>query len=154
MKNKIFSFINVFGLSIGLTCCMLIALYINYESGYDRYHKNIKQLYQLGTIFVKQGKEERTPNTPAPMAYEMKQEFPEIRQTARIMALFAEDKTLLQYKEDNGPLRSFYEDKGFMADSTFFRMFNYDFIEGNAATSLDNANTVVLSEDRSKTFRS
>ncbi|TMI71617.1 MAG: FtsX-like permease family protein [Bacteroidetes bacterium] len=147
MKNKIFSFINVFGLSIGLTCCMLIALYINYESGYDRYHKNIKQLYQLGTIFVKQGKEERTPNTPAPMAYEMKQEFPEIRQTARIMALFAEDKTLLQYKEDNGPLRSFYEDKGFMADSTFFRMFNYDFIEGNAATSLDNANTVVLSEE-------
>src|SRR4026208_428448 len=116
MKNKVFSFINVFGLSIGLTCCMLIALYINHETSYDSYHKNIKQLYQLGTIFVKEGKEDRTPNTPAPMAQAMKQEFPEIAEASRIMALFAEDKTLLQYKGDNGEQKSFYETKGFMAD--------------------------------------
>ncbi|HET6996726.1 MAG TPA: ABC transporter permease [Chitinophagaceae bacterium] len=152
MKNKVFSFINVFGLSIGLTCCMLITLYIHHELSYDSYHKNINELYQLGTTFVKQGKEERTPNTPAPMAQEMKHEFPEIRQATRIMVLFAEDKTLLQYKEDNSPLRSFYEEKGYMADSTFFRMFSYDFIEGNGATSLDKPNTVVLSEEIAEKF--
>jgi putative ABC transport system permease protein len=99
MKNKVFSFINVFGLSIGLTCCMLITLYINHETSYDNYHKNIGNLYQLGTTFVKDGKDDRTPNTPAPMAFAMKQEFPEIEETARIMALFADDKTLLQYRE-------------------------------------------------------
>src|SRR6187200_2811109 len=88
MKNKVFSFINVFGLSIGLTCCMLIALYISHETAYDSYHKNIKELYQLGTTFVKEGKEDRTPNTPAPMAAAMKAEFPEIAEAARIMALF------------------------------------------------------------------
>src|SRR5438477_2073635 len=90
MKNKVFSFINIFGLSIGLTCCMLIALYINHETTYDSYHKNIKQLYQLGTTFVKEGKRERTANTPAPMAYAMKQEYPEIGEATRIMALFGE----------------------------------------------------------------
>lgn len=147
MKNKVFSFINVFGLSIGLTCCILIALYIDHESSYDRYHKNIGQLYQLGTVFVKEGKRDKTPNTPAPMAAAMKQEFPEIAQATRIMALFAEDKTLVQYKEDNAPLKSFYETKGFLADSTFFRMFTYNFIEGNPATSLDNPNSVVLNEE-------
>ena len=150
MKNKTSSFINVFGLSIGLTCCMLIALYINHESSYDSYHKNIKQLYQLGTTFVKEGKEDRTPNTPAPMAQAMRQEFPEIQDAARIMALFAEDKTLFQYRVDNVAATSFYETKGFMADSSFFRLFSYDFIEGNAATSLDNPNTVVLSEEIAK----
>src|ERR1700704_1515474 len=99
MKNKIFSFINIFGLSIGLTCCMLISVYLYNEVGYDKYHKNIDRLFQLATTFVKDGKEDKTPNTPAPMAAAMRQEFPEISETARLMVLFAEDKTLLQYKD-------------------------------------------------------
>ena len=84
MKNKIFSFINIIGLSVGLTCCMLIAVYLYNEVSYDKYHKNIDQLYQLATTFIKDGKEEKTPNTPAPMAAAMKQEFPEIEETARL----------------------------------------------------------------------
>ena len=84
MKSKIFSFINIFGLSVGLTCCMLISVYLYNEVSYDKYHKNIDQLYQLGTTFVKDGKEDKTPNTPAPMAAAMKQEFPEIAGTARL----------------------------------------------------------------------
>src|SRR3954451_12676102 len=98
MKNKVFSFINIFGLSVGLTCCLLITVYLIHELSYDKYHKNINQLYQLGTIFIKSGKDERTLNTPAPMAQAMKQEFSEIAETARMMMLFADDKTLLQYK--------------------------------------------------------
>jgi putative ABC transport system permease protein len=145
--NKIFSFINIIGLSVGLTCCMLITLYLYHEISYDKYHKNINQLYQLGTIFVKEGNEDRTPNTPAPMAAAMKQEFPEISETARLMALFAEDKTLLQYKEGNAEPKSFYETKGYMADASFFKLFTYNFIEGDAATALEDANTVVLSEE-------
>src|SRR6478736_1637571 len=108
MKSKIFSFINIIGLSVGLTCCMLITIYLANELSYDKYHKNIDRLYQLGTVFVGSGKEEKTPNTPAPMAAAMKQEFPEIEETARLMALFADDKTLLQYKEGNGSLKSIY----------------------------------------------
>ena len=83
-KNKIFSFINVFGLAIGLTCCMLISLYLYNELSYDTYHKNGDRLYQLGTIFVKEGKEERMANTPAPMANAMQMEFPEIEKSTRL----------------------------------------------------------------------
>src|SRR5690349_21296607 len=101
MKSKIFSFINIIGLSVGLTCCMLITIYLVNELSYDKYHKDIDRLYQLGTVFVGSGKEEKTPNTPAPMAGAMKQEFPEIEATARLMTLFADDKTLLQYKQGN-----------------------------------------------------
>src|SRR6266496_4732455 len=151
LKNKVFSFINIFGLSVGLTCCMLITVYLYNEMSYDKYHKNIHSLYQLATTFVKDGKEDKTPNTPAPMAAAMKQEFPEIRETARIMALFAEDKTLLQYK-DGDVQKSFYETKGYMADPTFFELFTYHFIEGNSATALKNPNSIILSEEIAKKF--
>ena len=102
MKNKIFSFINVFGLSIGLTCCMLIALYLYNELSYDSYHKNVDRIFQLGTNFVKEGKEDRTANTPAPMAKAMQMEFPEIEKTTRLLKMFADDRTLFQYTEPNG----------------------------------------------------
>src|SRR3954454_12136789 len=145
MKSKIFYFINIIGLSVGLTCCMLIAVYLYNELSYDKYHTNIDRLYQLGTVFVKDGKDEKTPNTPAPMATAMKLEFPEIDETARLMGLFAEDKTLLQYKGAAAP-KSFYETKGAMADASFFKLFTYNFIEGHAATALQEPNTIVLSE--------
>jgi putative ABC transport system permease protein len=56
MKNKIFSLINIIGLSVGLTCCMLIAVYLYNEVSYDKYHKNINRLFQVGTIFIVNGK--------------------------------------------------------------------------------------------------
>src|SRR6476661_1154807 len=129
MKSKTFSFINIFGLSVGLTCCMLITIYLYHEVNYDKYHKHIDQLYQLATTFTGNGKESNTPNTPAPMAAAMQKEYPEIVATARLMALFAEDKTLLQYRPANEAPRSFYEKKGYLADSSFFTLFNYHFIE-------------------------
>ena len=152
MKSKIFSFINILGLAIGLTCCMLITLYINNELSYDKHHRNIDRLFQLGTVFVKDGKDERLANTPAPMADAMKQEYPEIEQSTRLMALFAEDKTLLQYKEGNEAPKSFYETKGYIADPSFFKLFTYHFIEGNPATALENSNKIVLNEEIAKKF--
>jgi putative ABC transport system permease protein len=151
-KNRIFSFINIFGLSVGLTSCMLISVYLYNEVSYDKYHKNIDNLYHLATTFVKDGKEEKTPNTPAPMAAAMKQEFPEISETARLMPLFTDDKTLLQYKAGNATSKSFYETKGHMADASFFKLFTYNFIEGDAATALKEPNSIVLNEEIAKNF--
>ncbi|HEX4852163.1 MAG TPA: ABC transporter permease, partial [Puia sp.] len=72
MKNKTFSFINIFGLSVGLACCMLIGLYIVNELSYDKYQENANVLYQLGTTFKLQGDEKNLPNTPAAMGETMK----------------------------------------------------------------------------------
>jgi putative ABC transport system permease protein len=151
IKSKMFSIINVVGLSVGLTCCMLITLYIVNETSYDSYQKNSKDIYQLGTEFIGLGNFKKLPNTPAPMAEIMKSVFPEIKQTARLVSLFGEDKTLLQYQPSPGAsMKSFYETKGYMADSTFFRMFTYNFVEGDAQHALNNPNTVVLSEEIAK----
>ena len=150
MKNKTFSFINVFGLSIGLTCCMLISMYLHYELSYDSQHKNGNRVYQLGTTFVKEGKEDRTANTSAPMARTMQMVFPEIEKSTRLLKTFSDDKTLLQFQDKDGKVKSFNETKGFLADSTFFQILTYDFIEGNPETALMNPNSLVLSEEIAK----
>ncbi|MEO8567939.1 MAG: ABC transporter permease, partial [Ginsengibacter sp.] len=150
MKNKIFSFINIFGLCAGLACCMLITLYILHETSYDKYQANADDIYQVGTIFIQQGEEHKMPNTPAPLAAAMQQDFPQVQQTVRLMGLFAEDKTLMQYHEKNGNTKSFYETRGFLTDPTFFRMFTYHFIEGDPANALNEPKTIVLCEEIAK----
>lgn len=150
MKNKVFSFINIFGLSIGLTCCLLISLYLVHEFSYDSAHPDSKELYQVGTVFTSNGEEHAGANTPAPMAKMLKQEYPEIEETVRLIGLFGEDKTLLTYSANNSTQSAFYETKGYIADPAFFRFFKYDFKEGNAATALNEPNSVVINEEIAK----
>src|SRR3954471_24800461 len=107
MKNKVYSFINVISLSVGLTCCMIITLYILNETGYDYYQRNADNIYQLGTEFVGLGNFQKLPNTPAGMGETMKAVLPDIEQTTRLAPLYSEDKTLLQYKEKEGEAKSF-----------------------------------------------
>lgn len=147
MRNKIFSFINIFGLSVGLTCCMLITLYIVHETSYDKYHANADRIYRIGTIFIDQGVEEKGGNSSAPLGRMLQQEFPEIQSSARIMSLFRDDKTLFQWQEQNGNLKSIYETQGFGADSNLFQVLTYNFKEGDAKTALTAPNSVVISEE-------
>jgi putative ABC transport system permease protein len=93
MKNKVFSFINIFGLTVGLSCCILISLYIYHESSYDKHHINGDRLYQIGTAFINDGVEETGGNSSAPLGRLMQQEFPEIVASAREMQLVRDDKT-------------------------------------------------------------
>lgn len=150
MKHKGFAFINIFGLAIGLTCCMLISLYIYHEYSYDTYHKKGERLYQLGALAGKGGEAEHRSHVPAALPVLLEQEMPEIEESARLLKLFRDDKTLLQYQESESTLRSFYETQGYIVDASFFDLLSYNFVEGNPATALQNPNTVVLSEEIAK----
>ena len=150
MKNKMFSFINIFGLSVGLTCCILITLYIVHETSYDKFFNNADRIYRLGTIFIDQGVEDKGGNTSAPLGRMLQQEYPEIQSSARLLNLFRDDKTLFQVQQGGGKLKSFYETKGFLADSNFFQILTYQFKEGDPKTALQQPNSVVISEDIAK----
>ncbi|HRI59809.1 MAG TPA: ABC transporter permease, partial [Saprospiraceae bacterium] len=156
-KNKFFTFLNITGLAVGLACCMLIALYVYQEMHYDRHHERAADLYLVGTTFVKiQGlgddPDHETYNTPAPMAEALMQEFPEIEKTTRIQGVFEGDKTLLRLVEDDITQKAFNEPKGVFADSTYFGLFQYQFLEGDPAKALTEPQTVVLSEEIARKF--
>lgn len=146
IKNKAFSFINVFGLATGLTCCLLISMYIYHELGYDKHHSKGDRIYQVGTTSIQEGKTSRYSTTPYPLAPTMQQEYPEIESFTRLIKAYEDDKTLFQYT-DKKEIRSFYEGQGYLADSSFFRVFSYDFKEGNPATALNEPNALVISEE-------
>jgi len=151
MRSKFFSIVNIFGLSMGLACCMLIALYLHYETSYDSYQKNINRLYQVGTSFVTRGqKDYPMPNTSPPVAAAMKQEYPEIEETTRLLGLMGDDKVLVQYAPPGGDKKSFLEENGFLAEPSFFKLFTYDFIEGKPDNALTAPNTTVISEEMAR----
>jgi putative ABC transport system permease protein len=147
MKNKLFSFINIAGLSTGLASCMLILLYIHHELSFDRGLPDGDRLYQVGGVFITDGKEDPFPCSPAIKAANLRADFPEISQTARMVtfSFFGENKTILQSTRPDGTLNSFYEEKGSAADNSFLLLFHYRFIEGDIQKALTQPNTVVVS---------
>ncbi|HEX9510005.1 MAG TPA: ABC transporter permease [Puia sp.] len=147
-RNKVFSFINIFGLAIGLTGCMLLTLYIWQENSYDSYHPHIDRLYQVAAVYTDHdGKGSRFAGCPHTLAEIFKASYPQVEVTARICGLLGTDKTLLQYSAPGENTRSFNEEKGYLADSGFFRLFNYDFVEGNAASAISGPYSIVLSKE-------
>ena len=150
MKHKGFSFINIFGLSIGLTCCMLITLYIFHEYSFDEHHEKGDRLFQLNQVFINSGERESSATIPAALTVAVEQEFPEVEESTKMLSLFMDDKTLLQYQEPGGNVKSFYETSGYLIDSNFFDLLTYDFVEGDPGTALENPNTLVVNEEIAK----
>lgn len=151
-SNKFFSAVNIFGLSVGLACCMLVSLFIYEETHYDLHHDHARDLYQVGTTFIRlqeTGKDRQRPsyNTPSPMAAALKQEFGEIEKTARVQIVFEHDKTLIQSIENGVVQKSLNEPKGYFVDSSFFELFKYEFLEGNPVKALTDPQTVVISDE-------
>lgn len=139
LKNKTFSFINIFGLSIGLATCLLLTLYIMDEISYDKHHIDGDKIYRI----VMESSGTQLSTTSAPMAQKLKDEFPEIEETARLLKFPNIDKFLLK---EEGKNKQIYETKGYYVDSTFFEILTYDFKYGDETTALNQPNTVVLSE--------
>ncbi|MHA4807048.1 ABC transporter permease [Flavitalea flava] len=148
LRSKLFSFINLSGLAIGMTCCMLLLLYIRSETTFDRHQAFARNLYLVNSQAVlSSGAKEEFPMLSAPYAAAIKTEFPEILQVSRLWGNMIEDKAMLQVREAGKPVRSFYETRGYQADSTFFDLFTYQFTEGNARSALRDPHSIVLSEE-------
>jgi putative ABC transport system permease protein len=138
LKNKTFSFINIFGLAVGLATCLLIMLYVFDELSYDKHHKDKDQLYRVAL----EVNGEKWAGSPAPFAQGLKKDFAEIEQLARFIKFPNIDKMLLKNQKNN---RQFYETNGYYVDADFFKLFTYDFKYGNQ-NALNQPNTLVISE--------
>jgi len=147
-RNKVFSFINIFGLAIGLATCILMISYILSELGYDKQNADANRIYRIAYKAVKKvnPKDKSWASTSAPIAWGLKTDIPEVEQTTRLLKFPTLDKMLLKY-EHAGKLNSFYETNGYYVDSNFFQVFTYDFINGNAASALKEPNSLVISEE-------
>ncbi len=147
VKHKFYSLINICGLAIGLASFIIILLYIIDEVSYDRYHKNADNIYRLVNVYDFDGVGENSASSPFPVAFTMKDEYPGmIKNVVRIFN-FQSPRMLIELGD-----KRYNERRFFFADSTFFHIFDHEFIHGNPKTVLNESYSVVLTESAAKKY--
>lgn len=142
VKNKMYSAINLTGLTIGMTCFILIALYIQFEVSFDTHHENADRIYRV----VQQQKGNEISGTdfmaisPRPVGIAMKKDFPEVEAFTNIEQWGA---LLIKDKES-------YPERGLYADENLFEVFSIPVLQGTGIEALENPNNILLTESLAK----
>ncbi|MEM9831964.1 MAG: ABC transporter permease [Bacteroidota bacterium] len=144
-KRKFYAGINILGLSIGFTSCLLIVLYIHHELSYDTMHNKADRIYRVGLNGKFSDQEGKTTVTTAPLAFTAVEEFPEVENATRICHFL--DIQTIRYNES-----VIVEERVYFADSTFFDVFSFKLIAGDPATALTEPNTLVITEDMAQKY--
>lgn len=145
-KNRLYAGLNIFGLTIGTICCLYILLYVQDERSYDKHHAAADRLYRLTTEldFADTKDPNRMSTCSPPIIPAMQAEFPELESSSRLVdvAPFGVDRYLFKVGD-----KVFYENKGYVVDSTFFSTFDYHFLAGNPQKALNAPGSIVISEE-------
>ena len=145
-RHPFISFINIFGLTVGLTCCLLILAYIINERSYDKFNKNAKDIYRVTRIFyTAPGVENLHLSAVAPpFGPLLKSAFSDIKKMTRMLP---NGTVALKYND-----KLFNEKNAAFADENFFDLFNTPIIKGDAKNGLLNPYSIMLSEDMAKKY--
>ncbi|MGH7494332.1 MAG: ABC transporter permease [bacterium] len=145
LRYKAYTFINIVGLAVGMACCTLMLLFIRHELSYDRFHKNAENIYRMTMHNSREGKVHAGSVMAAPIGPALAEDYPEILQAVRLQTPY--NSTPVKYQD-----RQFYEEKLYYADPNIFKVFDFPFQQGEAATALQNPQSVVLSQDAARKY--
>ncbi|MFC2161917.1 ABC transporter permease [Acidobacteriota bacterium] len=147
-RYKGYSLINVAGLAIGMTCCLLIFLLVKEELSYDKFHTKSNRIYRIA--FSSSDDEPGLPtnaNGSFGVGPNLKKDYPEIIETVRLRRMGQDVKRYVGYKE-----KKFYEEKFFFAEPSIFTVFDFPLLRGNPETALNEPNSMVLSEEMAEKY--
>ncbi len=137
-RHKLYSFINIGGLAVGLAAFMLLALFVHYEFSYDRFNTKATRIYRVVQHASWQGGKFDIALTSAPFAQALKEAYPEIEDAVRIDP---EGGGIITYKD-----KKISADNIIFADNAIFNVFTYHFLYGNANTAFSNPQSIVLTK--------
>ena len=141
-KNKLYSFINVSGLAVGLASAILICLWIQHEISHDRFHPNIDRLYLLNNRDQNNGGAFVNNFTCVPLGPTLRKEYPEVERVVRV------NNSGANFLISNGDKH--FSIHGNFVDTGFFSMFNFPLVEGNPATALNSVKNIILTQQLAK----
>ena len=146
-KRKVYSLINITGLAIGIASFIVIMLYVIDELSYDDYHEHSDQIYRVCMIYDFGGVGENSASQPFPVAFTLLNEYPdEIVDVTRVFN-FQSTRNLMELGD-----KQFMESRFFFADSNFFDIFSYEFVQGNPSNVLDEPFSVVITESMARKY--
>jgi putative ABC transport system permease protein len=149
-RQKLFSFINVIGLSVGMASALLMYLFVSNEFSYDRFHKNADRIYRVNQTFIwGEGNDHQFASTGPGVSFAVEAEIPEVEQVVRI---HTPGDFLVSYTNAKGEIKSIDQDRIVAADSNFFQVFTFPLLKGNPQTALKNPQTLVMTESTAKKY--
>ncbi len=149
IKKKAYSFINIFGLGLGIACCFLIFMYVQDERSYDSYHEKGDRIYRLIHGSKAENSVEAEANSfwvwgNAPVGPALSNHFPEVE---KIVQFSGRSNVLFQYED-----KIFQEDDVFCMDSTAFDVFSWELIQGDPKTALLAPYSIVITESTARKY--
>lgn len=139
-RNKLHASINIIGLAIGMTCCILIILFIQFELGYDRHNKNATRVYRLAVDLEAND----WAISAFPLGALLKENFPEVENYTRI-------KPIETFVQNSANLVK-NKEKIFFADSTVFDVLDIKLLKGNPVNALAKINSMVITPARARAY--
>ncbi len=137
-RQKLFTFINVSGLAIGIATCIIIGLWVQNELSYDQFHKNADRIFRVEREITRDEIDGRWPITSAKYKQALIDDYPEVIDAARFW------RRTFSIKDSNGDLR---RETLFAVDNSVFNIFDFEFLHGSKETALDRPKTIVLTQD-------
>jgi putative ABC transport system permease protein len=141
-RQRIFAFINIAGLAVGLACCTIIILYVTNELSYDKHHNDAGRIYRIASHLINSVGEFRSASTPGPLGPELKASYPDVEESVRIVPPYENASHVLVVREE----RRFFENRVWFVDKEIFQVFNIQMLTGSPQESLAQPNTVVITE--------
>ena len=128
-KNRVYALINILGLALGLTVTILVFMFVKDETSFEKHWNGYDRVYRTGIKGDLMGQKMDAPVSPSPMAHAFRTEFPNVETATRIQAFRQE--ILMRHEQTK-----VYIEHGVSADSTFFKVFDYEFVHGDPNTAL------------------
>ena len=142
-KNRLYAFVNIMGLAIGIASCLLIGIYIWHELSFDKFHKNADRITRVTWEYNFGDVETTTASTGTKVGPQFQRTFPEVKDYVR----------LLKYPRVIDYNKVMFDEKQFLyADSSFFTIFSFPLIKGNPATVLDAPEKLVITQSMAKKY--
>ncbi|HYG16159.1 MAG TPA: FtsX-like permease family protein [Bacteroidia bacterium] len=143
-KNKTVSFINIFGLSVGISSCILIFLFVTNELNYDRHHTKADRIYRVTSILNLSGQDDNISYSSYMFSPTVKEDFPEVEEAVRLSPL---PKQTLWFNE-----RVFQVERLYFADPELFKILDYEFLQGDPNTALKEPQSIVVTDELARTL--
>lgn len=147
-RDKSYTIINVVGLSLGITCGILIFLLVSHHFSYDNYHKNVDRTYRVVSDLTFGEQEIKTPGVPIPVYDALKTDVPELEEVTEIRQTY---NLVVTLEGANGQQQKFKQDEAAYVQPNWFDVFDYQWIEGSPA-ALEKPDHVVLTETLARKF--
>jgi len=144
-RNKLYAFLNILGLAVGITCCILILLYVHDELSFDRFHDKADRIFRLNSTFTIQERHldiATVTHVHGPM---LKEEFPEVENYVRLTHYGS--RRIVQYEE-----KSFEEEKFLWAGAALFDVFSFKLAAGDPSGALVEPNSLVITQDMAEKY--